>query len=194
MPELTPKDPPSRRSAFEWSLRALRPADADVARPSFMYTAGQASREKAVRFWRWVAGGCVALAVSVAALAVGVVADERGRKPQPVPVVAISPSTFSTSPTLPTPPPISPDYELPFATDALRHPARHPLPHDVPVAIDPTPREIAAALARRREVLIGGLGLIPDAKPPAVPSSDHPFTLTSGVFGVPVSPKPADPR
>jgi hypothetical protein len=60
-----PDLPNRRRSPFEWSLAALRPIDGGAERPSFMYKAGQASRDSAVHFWRFMAVTGLVLSVGV---------------------------------------------------------------------------------------------------------------------------------
>jgi hypothetical protein len=181
MPELplTPPDPPGRRSPFEWSLAGLRPADPDVARPSFMFKAGQASREKAVRFWQCVTAGLGVLFVVGGVAMFGVVSAEQQRAaaivehqqairvmPAPVQVIPLVPGTA------PAPEP-RPAESIP------------PLPRSATVVTnDPTPADIASALERRRNILVGGLGLIPDA-PPAVPSEPRSAPSYPGVLAAP---------
>lgn len=199
MPEMTSSDPPSdRRTSFEWSLGGLRPADAGVGRPSFMYKAGQASREKAVRLWRWTAAGLVVLLVVSGVASVGMVTAERQRAEALVAearahqAAALQP--IVTAPhSLPVPVPVEPPDDRPPRTAT---PLAVATPSD-----DPTPTEIAAALERRRNILVGGLGLIPDRPPsPLEPGWSQP--LTSGVLAVPPvkqtptddPPSPPEPR
>lgn len=78
-PLTPPNPPPRRRSPFEWSLAGLRPADADIARPSFMYKAGQASRDRQVRFWQFVSAVLGVVIVVGGIAAYGAVAAERER-------------------------------------------------------------------------------------------------------------------
>jgi hypothetical protein len=196
---LTPSDPPpDRRSQFEWALAGLRPADADVGRPSFMYKAGQASREKAVRFWRWTAAGLVVLLVVGAVAATGLVAAERQRAEALVAEARAQQAALSQPkvvvPHEPAPLPVEPADDRPRRTAT-------------PVAVltptdDPTPAEIAAALERRRNILVGGLGLIPDHRPQTLPEPGWSQPLTSGVLAVPPvrqtpagdPPSPPEPR
>ncbi len=179
MPDLTPPtDPPPHqnpppRTAFEWSLSALRPTDADVARPSFMYKAGQASRESTVRLWRWVAAACALAtfaAVAVAFAAVMLAISTRQQVPPQEQRVVFDVLLGS-------------GYGVDVQDEPLLRPAvQHPL--EVTRPTDPTPAEIVAALARRRQVLVGGLGLIPTPPPPA-PALDRPLTPNTGVFAAP---------
>lgn len=163
----TPPDPPpDRRTPFEWSLAALRPADADVARPSFMFKAGQASREKAVIFWRWVAAGLAVLLAVGAVAAFGMVTTEQQRADA---IAAQVRAAHTAAPTTqPAPVPVSTSTE----PIAVVPPRPTPRPAPLVVAQTPAPAQVAAALDRRRNILVGGLGLIPDA--PAVVSPDSP--------------------
>jgi hypothetical protein len=188
---LTPPDPPpDRRSPFEWALAGMRPADADVGRPSFMYNAGQASREKAVRLWRWVAAGLVVLLVVGGVAAVGMVTAERQRAEALVAEARAAHHAAISQPKVVAP---HPPTSLPVEP-ADDRPPRTATPLAVANPTDePTPAEIAAALERRRNILVGGLGLIPDHRPPSAVPPEWSQPLTSGVFAVPpVKQKPAD--
>jgi hypothetical protein len=183
----TPPDPPpGRRSAFEWSLAALRPADADVARPSFMFKAGQESRNKVVRFWRCVAGGLVVVLATGAVATFGILQNSEQRvmavraemQARPVPVIA------PTVPTLPTTPATEPAPSENASVSVRAVTRATPRADDTPAG------EIAAALERRRNILVGGLGLIPDA-PPELPKAAPTYP---GVFAAPrVQKKPTPP-
>lgn len=182
----TPPDPPpGRRSAFEWSLAALCPADADVARPSFMFKAGQESRNKVVRFWRCVAGGLVVVLATGGVATFGIVQNSEQRvmavraeiQARPVPVVA---------PAVPTTPAVEPPPDTAAPSSVSVHIVTRPTP---PADVTPA-GEIAAALERRRNILVGGLGLIPDA-PPELPKAAPTY---HGVFAAPrVEKKPLPP-
>ena len=188
-----PNPPPDRRSPFEWSLAALRPADADVARPSFMFKAGQASRDRVVRFWRCVAGGLVLVMVvgGVAAFgivtaehqqATAVVAELRAAQAQTHPPRPTTTTTTVPTPELTDPPPL-----------IVTRPVS---PRHTPTAEEAPPSEVAAALERRRNILVGGLGLIPDSPPPVF-SPEVPKSVPTypGVFAAPRLDKklPLDP-
>lgn len=192
-PPLTPPDPaPDRRSPFEWSLAALRPADADVARPSFMYKAGQASRQKAVWLWQCVAGVLAILLVTGAIATVGLVQGERQQV-----AAALAEETATRARNQPAriaPEQTSTEHYPPAARPTV--PTRPVTPLE-----QPAPAEIAAALERRRNILVGGLGLIPDAptyapEPRGVPS--YPGVLAAPRVEkkappVEVDPDPIDP-
>lgn len=188
---LTPPDPPpDRRSPFEWALAGLRPADADVGRPSFMYKAGQASRDRQVRLWRWVAVGLVVLLVVGGVAATGMVAAERQRAEALV-AEARAHQAAAAQPKVITPNTPSPALPVEPSDDC---PPRTATPLAAVTPTDnPTPAEIAAALERRRNILVGGLGLIPDHRPPSPVSPEWSQPFTAGVLAVPpVKPKPAD--
>ncbi len=176
----TPPDPPpARRSPFEWSLAALRPADADLARPSFMFKAGQASRDKVVRFWRWAAGGLAVVLVVGAVAAFGMVTTEQQHAAAVIAELRAA-QVHTPRPaveTIPTPPPT--EQSLPVVT-------RPVAPRPTPTAEEAPPSEVAAALERRRNILVGGLGLIPDAPPPVFRPDAPPTAPTyPGVFAAP---------
>ncbi len=183
----TPPDPPpDRRSPFEWSLAALRPADADVARPSFMFNAGQASRQKAVWFWRCVAGG-LGVAMAAGGLAgFGLVQAEQQRAAATVAELTAAHAPRSTITTVPTPDLTDPSPAVVTQPVAPRH---------TPAAEEAPPSEIAAALDRRRNILVGGLGLIPDAPPVLSPEVPKTTPTYPGVFAAPRVEKrlPPDP-
>lgn len=188
-PPLTPPDPPpGRRTPFEWSLGSLRPADVDVARPSFMYKAGQASRTRQVRFWQCVSAGLAVLMVVGGVAGYGlmnanrqqaVMEETRAQTALPRPERVTPPSV----PEQPVPP------EPPYTPTAR---SASPVPELEPTD-EPTPAAIAAALVRRRDILVGGLGLVPDPRPkfPSEPGWSQP--LSPGVFATPKTDrKPAD--
>lgn len=184
----TPPDPPpDRRTPFEWSLAALRPADADVARPSFMFKAGQASREKAVRFWRWVAAGLAVLLVVGAVAAFGMVSAEQQRANAIVAEVRAAHAAVQVTQPPTTPTTIS-------AEPIVAVPPR-PIPRSTPadVAASPAPAQVAAALDRRRNILVGGLGLIPDAPPVLSPDSPSGTPTYPNVLAAPPVDKKALP-
>lgn len=182
-----PDPPPDRRTPFEWSLAALRPADADVARPSFMFKAGQASREKAVLFWRWVAAGLAVLLVVGAVAAFGMVAAEQQRANAIVAEVRAAHAAAQTTQAIPAPVNTSAE---PIVTAPPR-----PIPRPAPatVAAPPAPAEVAAALGRRRNILVGGLGLIPDAPPTVSPDSPSGTPTYPNVLAAPPVDKKAPP-
>jgi hypothetical protein len=199
VPEMTPVDPPPpRRTAFEWSLAALRPADGGVGRPSFMFEAGRASRERAVRFWRWAAVGMtVALVGTVVGL--GWLLNDAQRQ------LAVAETRTRGQGTgdrgqeakVPEVPRRSGEPMEPRPEGSGSAEESHPLPPvAVPVVERVDPREIAAALRLRRDILTAGLGLIPDGKPvaPVAPPSsgewDRHWGLPSGVLTTP----PTTPR
>lgn len=201
----TPPDPPpDRRSAFEWSLTRLRPADPDVARPSFMFKAGQASREKAVRFWRLVTAGLVVVLLVGGVAAFGVVTDEQQRTAaltqQRAALLAEQQAIRVLPPAVPLDVPTSTPTPTPAPRPAEANPA---LPRSATVVTnDPTPADIASALERRRNILVGGLGLIPDA-PQVVPADPRSTPTYPGVLAAPrvqkkppvvPDPEPDDPR
>jgi hypothetical protein len=174
----TPPDPPGRRSPFEWSLAGLRPAGPDVARPSFMFKAGQASRDKAVRFWQCVTAGLGVLIVVGGVAVVGVMSSEHQRTATTVEQQA---KRIVPAPVPVAPPPPSPD---PRPTgETVETVASVPRPATL-VTNEPTPADIAAALERRRNILVGGLGLIPDA-PPAVAPEPRSAPTYPGVLAAP---------
>lgn len=197
-PPVIPPDPtpPDRRSPFEWSLAALRPADGDVARPSFMYKAGQASREKAVLFWRWVAGGLAVLLLTGGVASVGLVQAEQQRM-----AAALAEAQAARAQIQPgrameeSPAPVAPEFDYPTTRPTVRT-----LPATPPD--QPAPAEIAAALERRRNILVGGLGLIPDS-PPVYSPEPRGVPSYPGVLAAPrvekkpppveVDPDPNDP-
>ena len=175
----TPPDPPARRSPFEWSLAALRPADADVARPSFMFKAGQASRDKVVRFWRCVAGGLVVLLVVGAVASFGMVTSEQQHEAAVVAELRAA-QVHPPRPGVETIP--TPDLTEPPPVVVTRPVA----PRHTPTAEEAPPSEVAAALERRRNILIGGLGLIPDSAPPVFnPEVPRTAPTYPGVFAAP---------
>lgn len=189
----TPPDPPDRRSPFEWSLAGLRPADPDVARPSFMFKAGQASRERAVRFWQCVTAGLGVLIVVGGVAVFGVISAEQQRSAvqseQRAALLAEQQAVRAT-----------PVRVVPLAPPSDLRPAETipPLPRSTAVVInDPSPADIASALERRRNILVGGLGLIPDA-PQAVPSEPRSAPTYPGVLAAPrvlkKPPAPPDPE
>lgn len=159
----TPPDPPGRRSPFEWSLAGLRPSDPDVARPSFMFKAGQASREKAVRFWQCVTAGLGVLIVVGGVAVFGLVSAEQQRAAVIVErqqAMRVMPAPVQVELTAPAPSP-----EPRSVVESLPS-----VPRSASVVTnDPGPSDIAAALERRRNILVGGLGLIPDAPPVLTP-------------------------
>ncbi len=173
----TPPDPPpDRRSPFEWSLAALRPADADVARPSFMFKAGQASRDKVVRFWRWVAGGLVVVLVVGAVASFGMVTTEHQHAAAVVAELRAAQTPRPAVETIPTPDPTDPPPVIVTRPAAPRH---------TPTAEEAPPSEVAAALERRRNILVGGLGLIPDSPPVFRPDVPQTTPTYPGVFAAP---------
>lgn len=178
-----PNPPPDRRSPFEWSLAALRPADAEVARPSFMFKAGQASREKAVRFWQLVAGGLGVLIVVGGLAGFGLVQAEQQRAT----AIAVEGQAVRVQVVQPHVPPLEPAEEPLSAgpTEFLlsvppTSPRVRQTPHDRPSAA-----EVASALERRRNILVGGLGLIPDALPTPTPESRPSDSAYPGVLAAP---------
>lgn len=172
----TPPDPPpDRRTPFEWSLAALRPADADVARPSFMFKAGQASREKSVRFWQCVTAGLAVLLLVGVVAAFGMVTAEQQRAEA---IVAEVRAAYNAQPA-PTPATSSIETVVTTPTGPI------PRPKPAVIAQIPAPTEVAAALDRRRNILVGGLGLIPDAPPVLSPDSPHSTPVYPGVLAAP---------
>jgi hypothetical protein len=156
---LNPSDPPpNRRSPFEWSLAALRPADADVGRPSFMFKAGQASRDRAVRFWQCVSAGLVVLMVASAIAAYGYGAAS---------AVQHREATHENKPLLqPVTPFTSPVPDESTSTESFSRPSVAPFNAPTSTAL---PADILAALEHRRKILSGGLDLIPDTPPTFTP-------------------------
>ena len=221
--EMTPDPPPprsaERRTPFEWSLAALRPADSGAERPSFMFKAGQASRDTEVRFWRWAAVGCGLLLAAGAGAGGWLIADATRRaevaearaaanSPHPAEKRDEGAPWSSTSPLVgevgetessrvggqvhnPPPADSSGVDDLPHKGGGVQNVASPPAP---------TPRDIAAALQLRRDILVAGLGVIPDGKPPipTAPSSpgewDRHWATPSGVLTTPkISPKKPTP-
>lgn len=199
-PEMTPSDlPPPRRTPFEWSLAALRPMNSDAERPSFMYKAGRASRDREIWLWRWVAVGCLLLAVVVAVCGYGLiaaaeqrvaVAEARAAEARAA-VVAARAESLSTAPII-TPPVAGTSVDESFPPLVALEPMlkRPTWPTERATPDDqPTPREIARALDLRRSILIAGLGLIPDDKPgPYSPEPTDPpagWPTPGGVFTFP---------
>lgn len=210
-PEMTPVDPPPpRRTAFEWSLAALRPADGGVGRPSFMFQAGQASRERAVRAWRGVAAGLTVALAGTAAVAVGLVtearqraeaAEARARPPQPLSPWGgaggdgASSGTGSGSGSASESESASDSEKVANEAGRVKSPGEDPTPQPPPRSGEgektASPRDVAAALRLRRDILTAGLGLIPDARP-AIPDTPSPsgewdrhWGLPSGVLTTP---------
>jgi hypothetical protein len=179
-PEMTNADePPPRRTAFEWSLAALRPADSGAERPSFLFKAGQASRERAVRFWRWVAVGSLALLAGVTAGGFALVMHLRHR-------AEVAEARAGS----PLPAPASRDrqeaggIEAPHHVEGEKQEDRTPPSdsvgaplvgarfegHPQGVPLQASPAEVAAARRTRRDILTAGLGVIPDATPAPPPT------------------------
>jgi len=104
--ELTPPDGhrPPRRTPFEWSLKALDPQPSQANRPSFMYKAGRASRDREVRFWQvaaiFAAASSVGLSIALFVF-VGKQDEPKSTQPKPlVPYIDVVPSQGqSSSPT-----------------------------------------------------------------------------------------------
>jgi hypothetical protein len=203
--EMTPSDmPPPRRSPFEWSLAALRPADSDAGRPSFMFKAGQASRERVVRFWRVLALGCLGALIGGGAMAFwtvveaehrAAVAEARAANSLLEGKAAIGGNRNGTADPVPVEP-VSGDGQ-----PVVSHDTPAPVPHEEPVERGfatqppPSPQAIAAALQLRRDILTAGLGMIPDGKPGpfGVPERVEPpraWPTPSTVFATP----PAAPK
>jgi hypothetical protein len=215
--EMTPPDmPPPRRSPFEWSLASLRPVDSDAARQSFMYKAGQASRDGSVRFWRVIAVGCLVGLVGCGTLTFWTMRDAQERVAVAVAEAKASAARLGNGDRAAgvLPPPARNAAE--GATDWNLERSEgvgpgHPFPSETPIPLaplatargdTPTPRDIAAALQLRRDILTAGLGLIPDGKPgpfQSVPESTEPsgWPTPGTVYATPpVTPKkpvvPAD--
>jgi hypothetical protein len=205
--EMTPDLPPPRRTPFEWSLAALRPADSGAERPSFMFKAGQASRDTEVRFWRWAAVGCGLLLAAGAGASGWLIADATRRAE-----LADARASRAENPT-PQPPPRSGEGESEtlsgsdrVASEASRvrssidDPTPQPPPRSGQGEKIPSPRDIAAALQLRRDILVAGLGVIPDGKPAGAPAPsstgewDRHWGLPSGVLTTPkITPKKPTP-
>lgn len=159
----------------------LRPTDADVTRPSFMFKAGQASRDKVVRFWRCVAGGLVLVMVVGGVAAFGVVTAEHQQATAVVAELRAAQAQTHpprpTTSTVPTPEPA--DTPIVVVTRPVH-------PRYTPTAEEAPPSEVAAALERRRNILVGGLGLIPDSPPPVFrPEVPKSVPTYPGVFAAP---------
>ena len=204
--EMTSPDmPPPRRSPFEWSLAALRPADSDAERPSFMFKAGQASRDGTVRFWRVIAVGCLAALTGCAGMAFWMVTEAREQLALAEAKVASLPRGDQEK--NPSPQPPLPKGEGENCTSSGEFDSSPPPSPASTVSKRPwesgpggegfstTPREIAAALRLRRDILTAGLGMIPDGKPgpfQQVPESVEPsgWPTPGTVFATPpVTPK-----
>jgi hypothetical protein len=178
-----PDPPPDRRSKFEWSLAALRPADAEVARPSFMFKAGQASRDKVVRFWRLVAGGLAVLIVVGGVAGFGLVQSEQQRATAVTLDAQAARVQLLPPRAIPAP---AEDEVAPHLSTEFLVPAPPTSPRTRPSAPDrPSASEIASALERRRNILVGGLGLIPDALPTPAPESRPGNPAYPGVLAAP---------
>ncbi|MEO2088894.1 MAG: hypothetical protein ABGY75_05275 [Gemmataceae bacterium] len=219
-PDLPPHGPSGRRTPFEWSLAALRPADSGAERPSFMFKAGQASRDGEVRFWRWAAVGCGLLLAAGAGAGGWLIADATRRAE-----VAEARANRAENPT-PQPPPRSGEGEqeqifaatersggsaaAPFSRGEDTPPLPSPASAERPwergpggegyTTPNPTPKDIAAALQLRRDILVAGLGMIPDGKliGTPVPTSpgewDRHWATPSGVLTTPkITPKKPTP-
>lgn len=178
----TPPDPPDRRSPFEWSLAALRPADTDMARPSFMFKAGQASRQKVVWFWRCIAGG-LGVVIVVGGLAVSGWIQAEQQRAEAMVAEARASQALATRPAIVTEPTPDPTpAPIPSPTLITTRPT---FPRPVAVSEEVSPSEVAAALERRRNILVGGLGLIPDSPPVYRPDVPGTAPTYPGVFAAP---------
>lgn len=200
----TPPDPPpGRHSPFEWSLAGLRPTDPDVARPSFMFKAGQASREKAVRFWQCVTAGLGVLIVVGGVAVFGLVSAERQRAAVIVEQQAALSAEQQARRATPAPVQVEIPTPSPSTDPQPTVESRPSVPRAATVVTnDPGPVGIAAALERRRNILVGGLGLIPDT-PPVFSPEPRSAPTYPGVLAAPrvqkkppvvPDPEPDDPR
>ena len=206
-PEMNaPDQPPPRRTPFEWSLAALRPLESDAERPSFMFKAGQASRDGVVRFWKWVAVGCVVVLAGTVGGGLFLLADARERA-EVAAARAATPASRDREGAGETEKTLTPQPPLPLVGEGEKNSRPSPSPLTSPegargrgaggegVPSSPTPQEIAAALRTRRDILVAGLGLVPDGKPgpftPDAGSSPRGWGLTTGVLTAPkITPKP----
>jgi hypothetical protein len=88
--------------------------------------------------------------------------------------------------TNPVPPPSATPAPTPAAPPVFRVPEVKPQPPGDPYADpDPSPQELADALRTRNEILLGGLTLLPESKPPAATPGDLRQMLPGGVYAIP---------
>jgi hypothetical protein len=195
-PEMIPDSPsPGRRTPFEWSLAALRPTDSDATRPSFLFRAGQESRERAVRFWRYVAAGCLMSWVGVIAVGAYWMADFRERgavsfrgEGSRVGLAPPSPSGRGDRGVGNGDPNPLPPKPFPLAGEGSQSPSP---PTSLPkggVVPSPTPAEFAAALRIRRDILVAGLGMIPNPNPDLPGDSEPHLTIPPTLYAAPKIP------
>jgi hypothetical protein len=159
------------------ALARLAPAPADLATPGFLFAAGAAAESRRTRFWQRLCLGQAALTgLGVVTLALVLTQPPATAPVELPPAFAAVPDELAPMPREHVPAPTYPVEPTHFA-------AR-------PREDGPTLDERVRALQLRNDILLGGLGLLPDAAaPPHRSPFDGPAGPHGGVFAAPTFPE-----
>jgi hypothetical protein len=158
--------PPGRPDPLVVALRRLEPTPAELRRDRLMYSAGAESRTSVIRLWQLTAGfmaavgfaaGLYSRSPSVVDRVVYIDRDSGPATPAALPPLE---GGTTTPPVIQEPRPVAPSQPLPGS-----------------VAPETTPgANLAEYFQIRNDVLLGGLGGLPDPGPqPPLPSAHDPF-------------------